>query len=175
MPLEIAMPKLGLTMTEGMIIEWKKAEGDQVTKGEILFVLETEKVTYEVESPGDGILGKIFVHEKDTVPVGTVVAYLLRLGESVSDLKQAAVLMPKERPAPEAAQVFEIRETSKGKMAERGRRKASPYAKTTARSYGVDLGSVTTPLTPHASSRSENGFFPRSRPKMGCESPSPIS
>ena len=43
MPLEIVMPKLGLTMTEGLIVEWKKAEGDQVRRGEILFVLETEK------------------------------------------------------------------------------------------------------------------------------------
>ncbi len=142
MPLEIVMPKLGLTMSEGMIIEWKKGEGDQVTKGEILFVLETEKVTYEVESPEDGILGKIFVRAKDTVPVGTVVAYLLRPGESLSDLKQVAVLMPKERPTPEPAQVLETWKISKGEMAQSGRKKASPYAKTIARSYGVDLGSV---------------------------------
>ena len=70
MPSEIVMPKLGLTMTEGLIVEWKKAEGDQVKKGEILFVLETEKVTYEVESPEDGILGKIHVQAGETVPVG---------------------------------------------------------------------------------------------------------
>jgi len=51
MPVEIVMPKLGLTMTEGLIVEWRKKEGDPVTKGDILFVLETEKVTYEVEAP----------------------------------------------------------------------------------------------------------------------------
>ncbi|MCD6571182.1 MAG: biotin/lipoyl-binding protein, partial [Deltaproteobacteria bacterium] len=59
MAVEIVMPKLGLTMTEGLIVEWKKKEGDEVKKGDVLFVLETEKVTYEVEAPEDGILGKI--------------------------------------------------------------------------------------------------------------------
>ena len=72
MPVEIVMPKLGLTMTEGLIIEWKKKEGDQVKKGEILFLLETKKVTYEVDSPEYGILGKILVQENETVPVGTI-------------------------------------------------------------------------------------------------------
>jgi pyruvate/2-oxoglutarate dehydrogenase complex dihydrolipoamide acyltransferase (E2) component len=43
MPIEIVMPKLGLTMTEGLIVEWTKKEGDQVQKGEILFILETEE------------------------------------------------------------------------------------------------------------------------------------
>ena len=46
MPLEIVMPKLGLTMTEGLIVEWKFKEGDKVKKGDILFLLETEKVCW---------------------------------------------------------------------------------------------------------------------------------
>ena len=51
MPLKIVMPKLGLTMTEGTLIEWTKKEGDSVKAGEVLFILETEKVTYEFEAP----------------------------------------------------------------------------------------------------------------------------
>ena len=81
MPLDIVMPKLGLTMSEGLVVEWKKKEGDTVKKGDILFVLETEKVTYEVEAPEDGVLGKVLVQAKETVPVGAVVALLLRAGE----------------------------------------------------------------------------------------------
>ena len=77
MPAHILMPKLGLTMTEGLIVEWKKKEGDHVRKGEILFVLETEKVTYEVEANEDGVLGKILVREKETVPVGAVVSKII--------------------------------------------------------------------------------------------------
>ena len=70
MPLEIVMPKLGLTMTEGLIVEWKFKEGDKVKKGDILFLLETEKVTYEVEAAEDSVLAKIVIPENDTVPVG---------------------------------------------------------------------------------------------------------
>ena len=86
MATEIKMPKLGLTMTEGLIVEWKKNEGDEVTSGEILFILETEKVQFEVESPGDGILGRIDVPADSTVLVGTVVGYLLGKGESTDSL-----------------------------------------------------------------------------------------
>ena len=84
MPVDIVMPKLGLTMTEGLITEWRKKEGDPVKKGEILFVLETEKVTYEVEAPEDGTLGKILVPAQQTVPVGAVVGLLLKPGESAA-------------------------------------------------------------------------------------------
>ncbi len=142
MPLEIVMPKLGLTMTEGVIIEWKKREGDQVTRGEILFVLETEKVTYEVESPEDGILGRILSGEKETVPVGKVVAHLLKPGESVSQLEHVAVVLPKERPSSKPAEVPETWRPSQTQTASDERAKASPYAKTIARAQGVDLRSL---------------------------------
>ncbi len=84
MPVDIVMPKLGLTMTEGLIVEWRKKEGDPVKKGDILFILETEKVTYEVEAPEDGTLGKILVPAQQAVPVGAVVGLLLKPGESVA-------------------------------------------------------------------------------------------
>ena len=86
MPVEILMPKLGLTMTEGQLIAWQKKEGDPVKAGEVLFMLETEKVEYEVEAPEDGILGRIMVPQEQTVPVGTVVAYLLKSGETADTL-----------------------------------------------------------------------------------------
>ena len=88
MAITVTMPKLGLTMTEGTIIEWKKKEGEPVEKGEILYVLETEKVTFEVEAPESGILGKIVASEGDVVPVGGVVAYLLQAGEKLSDIPE---------------------------------------------------------------------------------------
>jgi len=136
------MPKLGLTMTEGKIVEWKKKQGDAVTAGEILFVLETEKVTYEVEAPQDGVLGKILAPEQETVPVGAVVAYLLQPGESMADVELESppapeAATPEASPAPPAAEkpapVPEM-----GAPAE-GRVKASPLAKKVARSYNLDL------------------------------------
>jgi len=148
MPVEITIPKFGLTMTEAQITEWKKQEGDEVKKGDVLFVLETEKVTYEYEAPEDGCLAKIMVAEKETVPVGTVVAYLLRSGERLEDLPSdlAAVKIsaaaagkaaPMEMVAPQAAD-------GKTSPAGEGKRiKASPAAKKKARLLKVDLQMVT--------------------------------
>jgi len=56
MAVNVTMPKLGLTMETGKIVEWKKKEGEQVQEKEILLVVETEKITYDVESPATGIL-----------------------------------------------------------------------------------------------------------------------
>jgi pyruvate dehydrogenase E2 component (dihydrolipoamide acetyltransferase) len=143
MPVEIVMPKLGLTMTEGLIVEWKKKEGDPVKKGEILFLLETEKVTYEVESPEDGVLGKILVQEKETVPVGAVVAHLLRPGEGVSDIEEMKALPKKEEIEFEALPQSEPPDFPQEEVVQEGRVKASPLAKKIARTHGIDLRSVT--------------------------------
>ena len=76
MGIEIIMPKIGLTMTEGKILEWRKREGKWVEKGEILFVFETEKVAFEVEAQQSGFLVKILAQKDETVPVGKVVGLL---------------------------------------------------------------------------------------------------
>jgi pyruvate dehydrogenase complex dihydrolipoamide acetyltransferase long form len=75
MAVNVVMPKLGLTMVSGKIVEWKKNEGEQVSEKEIVMVIETEKVTYEVESPGTGIL-HIIVAPDVEVPVSDVVGVL---------------------------------------------------------------------------------------------------
>jgi pyruvate dehydrogenase E2 component (dihydrolipoamide acetyltransferase) len=141
MPVEIVMPKLGLTMTEGLIVEWRKKEGDPVKKGDILFVLETEKVTYEVEAPEDGSLGKILVKEQETVPVGAIVAYLLKPGESATAITAAPAAAPKAEaasPAPAAAAPTAAPDVAPAG----GRVKATPLAKKVAREYGIDLEAV---------------------------------
>ena len=63
MAVEAFMPKFGLTMTEGTIQKWFKAEGDAIKAGEPLFEVETEKVLYEVESPANGTVAKL-LHER---------------------------------------------------------------------------------------------------------------
>ncbi len=141
MPVDIVMPKLGLTMTEGLIVEWRKKEGDPVQKGDILFVLETEKVTYEVEAPEDGTLGPILVKEQETVPVGALVATLLKPGESAVAVTAAPAAAPKAEaasPAPAAAApAAPAAATPTG-----GRVKATPLAKKIAKEYGIDLSLV---------------------------------
>ncbi|OPY82889.1 MAG: Dihydrolipoyllysine-residue acetyltransferase component of pyruvate dehydrogenase complex [Smithella sp. PtaU1.Bin162] len=141
MPVDIVMPKLGLTMTEGILLEWKKKEGEAVKKGDVLFILETEKVTYEVEAPDDGIMGKILVQEKETVPVGATVALLLKAGEDTSALKiitaPADVKVSAGVPVAPAAPV-----SSAAAVSGTRRIKATPLAKKMARILCIDLGGV---------------------------------
>src|SRR5260370_14245277 len=75
---EVSMPKLGETVTEGVVSQWLKQVGDTVAFDDPLFEVSTDKVDSEVPSPYDGVLLEILVPEGETVPVGTPVA---RIGE----------------------------------------------------------------------------------------------
>lgn len=81
MPIEVIMPKLSLTMQEGIITRWIKTEGERVEKDEPLFEVQTEKVNYEIKSPATGILIKILCPEDISTPVGEVIALIGELGE----------------------------------------------------------------------------------------------
>ena len=98
MATEVLMPKMGLTMTEGTIEEWKFKEGDAVKKGDILFSVATDKLTNDVECDTDGTLLKIVYGEGETVPCKTVIAWIGAAGEAVPDASGAAAA-----PAAEAA------------------------------------------------------------------------
>ena len=73
---EIQMPKLSDTMTEGTLVAWKKKKGDQVSAGEVLAEIETDKATMEWESPEDGTLTEIYVEEGGKVNVGDKIAFI---------------------------------------------------------------------------------------------------
>jgi pyruvate dehydrogenase E2 component (dihydrolipoyllysine-residue acetyltransferase) len=98
---EVTMPKLGETVTEGLVSQWLKQVGDTVAFDDPLFEVSTDKVDSEVPSPYDGVLLEILVNEGDTVPVGTAIA---RIGEPGA---QAA---PSSAPPGAAAQVSETNE-----------------------------------------------------------------
>jgi pyruvate dehydrogenase E2 component (dihydrolipoamide acetyltransferase) len=72
----ILMPKLGLTMTEADIVEWKVAPGDRVRVGDVLFVIETDKTSTDVEALDAGVIEALLAGAGDTVAVGAVVATL---------------------------------------------------------------------------------------------------
>src|SRR5450759_3357664 len=80
---QLLMPKLGLTMTEGTVVEWPIAAGAAFARGDVCVVVETDKVANEIEAPGAGRLLKILVQEGETVPVGSV------LTEWETDAKQS--------------------------------------------------------------------------------------
>ncbi len=80
--MEVVMPKMGESVSEGTIIKWHKKEGDNVALDEIIFEISTDKVDTEIPSPANGVLQEIKVPEGDTVEVGTVVAIISENGEA---------------------------------------------------------------------------------------------
>ena len=113
MATEVLMPKLGLTMTEGTIDEWKKKVGDSVSKGEILFSVETDKLTNDVEAEADGVLLAITVPAGETVPCKTVVGWLGAAGEAIpaagtAAAAPAAASAPAATTAPAAAEANSV-------------------------------------------------------------------
>ncbi len=97
----IIMPKLGQTVEESTILKWHKQAGDKVTKGDILFEIETDKAVLEIESFFEGSLLKIIVPEGATVPVTAPVAFIGTPGEPLPDLPPTpAKPIPEEAPAP---------------------------------------------------------------------------
>ena len=90
MATEVLMPKLGLTMTEGTIEEWKIKEGQPVKKGDVLFSVATDKLTNDVEADADGILLKILLPEGETAECKSVIAYIGAEGEAVPGAAPAA-------------------------------------------------------------------------------------
>ena len=72
----VYMPKFGMTMNEGLIVEWHRQEGDAVKEGDILLTVETEKVNTDIEAPASGTLREVRYQVDDEVPVGEIVAYI---------------------------------------------------------------------------------------------------
>src|ERR671934_2697464 len=93
---EIQMPKLSDTMTEGTLVAWKKKKGDQVSAGEVLAEIETDKATMEWESPEDGTLTEIYVQEGGKVEVGEKIAFIGGEGETAPKEEK------KKEPEPKA-------------------------------------------------------------------------
>ncbi|MEI7767785.1 MAG: biotin/lipoyl-containing protein, partial [Phycisphaerae bacterium] len=96
MPIEITMPKLSDTMTDGTLVKWLKKEGDAVKPGDILAEVETDKATQELEAFEVGTVAKIMVPEGAKTPIGGVIVVLAKPGE---DVKKIATLAGSPPPA----------------------------------------------------------------------------
>ena len=75
---DVVMPKMGESITEGTILEWKKQVGDSIAKDETLLEISTDKVDSEIPSPATGTIVEIIAQVNDTIPVGDVIP---RIGE----------------------------------------------------------------------------------------------
>lgn len=83
---KVLMPKGSDTMTEGKVLKWVKKEGDQVSAGDAVVEIETDKVDMEVEAMGGGVLRKILVQSGNSVPVGELLALIAKPDEDISAL-----------------------------------------------------------------------------------------
>lgn len=140
MATNVTMPKLGLTMETGKIVEWKKQEGEQVQEKEILLVVETEKITYDVESPATGILHIIAPVESE-VPVTELIG-IIAADKAEYDKVAATTAAPAATvaTAPSSTAAQPSATTPPASVRSPGERiKASPLAKRLAKEKGFDL------------------------------------
>ena len=144
MAFQIVLPKLGLTMQEGVIGGWVATPGQRVSLGDTLFRVETDKVDVDVEAESEGVLATA-AEAGAVLPVGAVVGWLLADGESVpeggaspdGDAGQgSAASSAAPTPTPAAVPLNGIGSTD-------GRLKASPNARRVASEAGVDLHTLT--------------------------------
>src|SRR5688500_14363677 len=151
MPTELKMPALSPTMEEGTLAKWLVKEGDEVSSGDILAEIETDKATMEFEAVDEGTIAKILVPEgSDGVKVGTPIALLAGEGESAD----APAAVPAAAPAPKAptpepevrasapAAAQPAPPTPQPQKTGAERVKASPLARRLAEAQGVDLSTI---------------------------------
>lgn len=135
---DILMPKLGLTMTEGMIADWNVKPGDRIRAGELMFIVETEKVATEIPAPSDGEMLEIIVQQGETVPVGAVIARWTGSGQSAGD--QAA-----PTPTDTSDRTDETRHVNTVdavQPVQHGRIVATPLARRLAKEHALTLSDI---------------------------------
>jgi pyruvate dehydrogenase E2 component (dihydrolipoamide acetyltransferase) len=145
MPINVLMPALSPTMTEGKLARWLKKEGDAVKSGQVLCEIETDKATMEVEAVDEGTLGKILVAAgTEGVKVNAPIAVILEEGESAAS---AAAPAPASAPAPAVAAAPAPAAAPSARpvaapVADAGRVFASPLARRMAAQAGLDIAQI---------------------------------
>ena len=151
MATKIILPKLGQTMEEGTIVEWVKKEGEAISRGDVIFQVESDKAVLEVESKDKGVLRKILVDKGVKVPILTPVAIIGDPNEDISTLLTPLGPAPAAAPSPQAAAPQAAAQAAPtapvvaealAPIAGRERIFASPRARKLAEEKGVDLAYV---------------------------------
>ena len=128
MPARVIMPALELAQDSGKVLQWLRAPGDTVRKGDPLLEIETDKATVEIEAPAAGVLGEVTAQAGDVIPVGQTIALIFGADEAGSVRTAPPAAPVGARPAPASTVVAP---------------KVSPLARKVAEQHGVDIAQVT--------------------------------
>lgn len=158
---DVVMPALGMTQETGTLIQWFKAPGDTVTKGEPLMEIETDKTTAEVEAPASGVLSSVTAQPGDVIPVGQTIALILAPGEATAKATATpaplnATPVARRIAAEHNLDLTQVKPqggriqkedvlayaSAQGKATGNGRILASPKARRLAREQGLELKTI---------------------------------
>jgi pyruvate dehydrogenase E2 component (dihydrolipoamide acetyltransferase) len=137
---EFRMPSLGADMEAGTLVEWLKQPGDEVRRGDIVAVVETQKGAIEIEIFEDGVLDRLLVSPGVKVPVGATLAIIRRPGETIA--AATAPIAPPAAPAPAASPPQPRRAAGTAPPVSPASVRASPAARKLASEHGVDLSRI---------------------------------
>ena len=139
MSLELIMPKLGMSMEEGTLVEWLKEKGAPVKKGETIAVISSDKIEKDIESPGDGFLIETMADINDVVPVGQPIGYIGHENEQVIQGKSESI----EARAETATAVEVLERPEEAIPKKRSKIRISPAAKKLASKEGINVDELT--------------------------------
>lgn len=139
----INMPRLGLTMTEGVITKWEVQVGDAINKGDVIAQIESDKSVVPYEAPEAGTILKLLAEEMDAVPIYEPIAIVGEAGEAIDDLDFGKKAETEEKEVPEVMKEAAVQETARANSG--SKIFASPSAKRVAKEHGIDIADVPLP------------------------------
>jgi len=159
--IEVVMPQMGVSVSEGTVTKWLKQPGDAIAQDEGLLEISTDKVDTEIPSPGDGVVGELLVAEGETVEVGTLLATILPVGAAPAEAEappapEPVAVAPEPEPAaveptePAPAAAVPPAAVEHDVAAGNGRTFVSPVVARIASEHGVDPSSVSPAVTASA-------------------------
>ena len=174
MIVQVTMPVMGADMTEGTVVRWLKAEGDEVKRGDKLAEIETDKTVVEMESFNEGLLRKIVVPEGVQVPVGDIIAYLGAADDEIPETPGPPTVAG--TPAAVATAAPGAVAAENGTATPGGRIKATPVARKLADERGIDLSQVTGTGPGGRITRGDvDGFVPSAAPAAPAPAAAPAA
>ena len=148
---DVVMPQMGFDMTEGTVARWLKSEGDDVTRGETIAEIETDKATVELEAYESGVMARIYVPEGVTVPVGEIIGIIAMAGDDAGAIPAhsgAALASPAPAPAPEPQPAVAAPDSTPAPAAaDAAQAPVTPVARRIAEEAGVSLEAIRANVT----------------------------